>query len=237
MRAKGFTLIEVLFAMAILGIGGTSLVALFAYNLQLAKRAREEVVINVIQRDVSVRNQIAAFTRGVSDFATDSSWLVVDKVAYNTMATADRTWEDIPAYKGYSFWVTELRRQGSAWGLPDSTSSTYGLELYDAQFVDWDGYGWIDLDGDGQKDAGETFNAPDGSSSPWPSHRVRYDSRAMANYVKRLKGVVAWDLIADVDNDPALPNPEAKLNAVIDNNLGKYHVFYFTIYNPDTHKF
>ena len=61
LQKKGFTLIEVLFALGILALGGTSLVALFAHNLREARRAREEIVINVIQRDVTVRNQLAAF--------------------------------------------------------------------------------------------------------------------------------------------------------------------------------
>ena len=227
MRTRGFTLIEVLFAMAILGIGGTSLVALFAYNLELAQRAREEVVINVIQRDVSVRNQVAAFTRGAALF-TDNSWLVDDIAAYDLMAeNADRTWDNIPAYKGYHFWVIELEREGGAWGLPDNMSATYGLELHDAQFVDWDGYGWIDLDGDRVKDAGESFG------DPLPSHRVQYDSRGMRNYFKRLKGIIAWDLKADVGGMVV----GDVITQLEDGDLGKYHMFHFTIYNPDTHKF
>lgn len=230
-RQAGFTLIEILFAIAILAIGGTSLVALFGRNLALAKMAREEVVINVIQRDVSVRNQIAAYTRGVTPFV-DNSWLVADIDDYNLMAeSADREWGQIPAYKGYYFWIAELQRTGSAWGLPDSTSATYGLELMDAQFVDWDGYGklWLDLNGNGQEDAGERVDFGD----PAPSHRVHYDSRGMSHYFKRLQGVIAWDLKEDISGMAVADI----VDGLQDGTLGKYHMFYFTVYNPDAQKF
>jgi prepilin-type N-terminal cleavage/methylation domain-containing protein len=223
-KKNGFTLIEVLFALGILAVGGTSLIALFAHNLREAKRAREEIIINVIQRDVSVRNQLAAFAaaaNGLRFYEDASNWLVKDIAAYDAMAqTPERMWENIPAYIGYYFWVEPYERGGAPWS---NDQNTKGLVLYDAQFVDWDGYGWIDLNNDMKMDPGEWFG------DPAPSHKIEYDSRGMRNYMMRLRGIIAWDLKI---SDPAI----VKAKILAGENIAKYHIFYFTVYNPDTQK-
>jgi prepilin-type N-terminal cleavage/methylation domain-containing protein len=225
----GFTLIEVLFALGILALGGSSLIALFAHNLREAKRAREEIVMNVIQRDVTVRNQLAAFaatTSGLRFFDDLSKWIVADITAYNnTVEAAERRWENIPAYRGYYFWVDAFERGGAPWS---DDANTKGLVLYDNQFVDWNGYGWIDLNNNGKMDPGEMFG--DGAEgAPKPSHRIFYDSRGMRNYMMRMRGIVAWDLkISDAAT--------VKAKILNGENIAKYHIFYFTIYNPDTQK-
>ena len=226
---SGFTLIEVLFALGILALGGSSLIALFAHNLREAKRAREEIVMNVIQRDVTVRNQLAAYaatTSGLRFYEDLSKWIISDETAYdNTVDAAERKWKMIPAYYGYHFWVDAFERGGAPWS---DDAQTHGLFMYDNQFVDWDGYGWVDLNNNGKSDVGETFGEG-AEGAPKPSHRVFYDSRGMRNYMMRMRGIVAWDLkISDVAT--------VKSRILNGENIAKYHIFYFTIYNPDTQK-
>ena len=230
----GFTLIEVLFALGILALGGSSLIALFAHNLREAKRAREEIMMNVIQRDITVRNQLAAFTATTSGkrFYEDlATWIVSDVNAYNnTVQATERRWENIPAYKGYYFWVDPFERSGAPWS---DDPKTHGLFLHDNQFVDWDGYGWIDGAGgltslDGKLNPGEIFGEG-ATGTPKPSHRIYYDSRGMRNYMMRMRGIVAWDLrISDVAT--------VKDKILNGERIAKYHFFYFTIYDPDTRK-
>ena len=227
---SGFTLIEVLFALGILALGGSSLIALFAHNLREAKRAREEIVMNVIQRDITVRNQLAAFaaTANALRFYEDlAAWIISDTNAYNkTAETVERQWENIPAYRGYYFWVDALERSSAPWS---EDAQTKGLAMYDNQFVDWDGYGWIDQPPyNGKLDPGEIFGEG-AEGAPKPSHRIFYDSRGMRNYMMRMRGIVAWDLkISDASI--------VKAKILLGENIAKYHIFYFTVYNPDTQK-
>jgi len=232
----GFTLIEVLFALGILALGGSSLIALFVHNLREAKRAREEIVINVIQRDVTVRNQLAAFAASAAgkNFWVDvNDWIVKDIDNYNlTVALGDdqRRWENIPAYTGYFFFVDPFERQGAPWS---NHAATMGLVLYDNQFVDWDGYGWIDLNNNNQFDDGEDFGDPE------PSHKIKYDSRGMRNYMMRMRGIIAWDTkvkVATLASPTGVSQDDLKNRILNGDAIAKYHVFYFTVYNPDTQK-
>ncbi|MBN1809492.1 MAG: type II secretion system protein [Planctomycetes bacterium] len=222
----GFTLIEVLFALGILALGGASLIALFTHNLREAKRAREEIIINIIQRDVSIRNQLAAYAAPASgwDFYTNrDQWVIDDITAYDQMAQDDsRKWENIPAYRGYYFWVDvdDAERGGAPWS---DDPNTHGFYLYDTQFVDWDGYGWIDLNNDGVLDGGEDYGVPA------PSHKIEYDSRGMRQYMMRMRGIIAWDLKV---SDPSI----VKAKILNGERIAKYHIFYFSVYNPDTQK-
>ncbi len=74
-RSKGFTLIEVLIALGIFLGAMLAILGIYFQNLRLARMAREEIIVSMIQRDIMARNQVVAsaragheraFTRGVA---------------------------------------------------------------------------------------------------------------------------------------------------------------------------
>ncbi len=235
-RTRGFTLIEIIMALAILVVGSVAILGLYVQNLRLASAARREVMLAVMEKDIASKNQLAAFKAnsqyGLS-FASDN-WLVKDYHKYNdlidpTNFDAARYWpgpsypEDdwIDVYRGYYFAAYTLQRSGSFFA---DAAATHGLYLYDAQFVDWDGYGWIDIDEDGEKGSDEDFG------DPAPSHFLHYDSRKMGNYIKKIECVLAWNLNFD---------PEELFTRVMGGiEFGhSFQKFRFMVYNPDLNKF
>ena len=58
---RGFTLVEVLIALALFAMGSTALMGLSLKNLHSAKLARTEIILALIQKDVASKNQLAAF--------------------------------------------------------------------------------------------------------------------------------------------------------------------------------
>lgn len=236
-RTKGFTLIEIIMSLAILVTGSVAIMGLYVQNLRLAGAARREVILAIMEKDIASKNQLAAFRANAQyakDFASDD-WLIKDYEAYNVLVDpvnfpdAARYWpfpgveEDkmIEVYKGYYFAAYTLQRQGAFWA---DAAATHGLYLYDQQFTDFDGYGWIDLNRDGVEDAEEDFG------DPAPSHFVHYDSRKMGKYIKKIECVIAWDL----SFDPIELYTQVTMGIDIGHN---YQKFTFMVYNPDLDKF
>jgi prepilin-type N-terminal cleavage/methylation domain-containing protein len=62
-RAKGFTLIEVLIALGIFLGAMLAVLGIYFQNLRLARMAREEIIVSMIQRDIMARNQVRASAR------------------------------------------------------------------------------------------------------------------------------------------------------------------------------
>jgi prepilin-type N-terminal cleavage/methylation domain-containing protein len=62
-RAKGFTLIEVLIALGIFLGAMLAILGIYFQNLRLARMAREEIIVSMIQRDIMARNQVVASAR------------------------------------------------------------------------------------------------------------------------------------------------------------------------------
>lgn len=58
---RGFTLVEVLIALALFAMGASALMGLYLKNLHSAKLARTEIILALIQKDVASKNQLAAF--------------------------------------------------------------------------------------------------------------------------------------------------------------------------------
>jgi len=236
-NTRGFTLIEILMSLAILVTGSVAVLGLYVQNLKLASTARREVVLAIMEKDIASKNQLAAFRANSQyglDFASDN-WIVKDYQKYNdlldpaTFPDAARYWpgptvpeeQSVEVYKGYYFAAYTLRRQGQMFA---DAAVTHGLFLYDNQFVDWDGYGWIDLNEDGQEDANEDFGPPA------PSHKLRYDSRRMEKYIKRIECVIAWDLNFNPD--------ELYMKVANGIDIGhNFQKFRFMVYNPDLNRF
>jgi prepilin-type N-terminal cleavage/methylation domain-containing protein len=61
--AQGFTLIEVLIALAIFLGAMMAILGLYMQNLRLAMMAREEIIVSMLQRDIMARNQVVAAAR------------------------------------------------------------------------------------------------------------------------------------------------------------------------------
>jgi prepilin-type N-terminal cleavage/methylation domain-containing protein len=62
-RNRGFTLIEVLIAMGIFLGAMLAILGIYFQNLRLARMAREEIIISMIQRGIMARNQVVASAR------------------------------------------------------------------------------------------------------------------------------------------------------------------------------
>ncbi len=60
---KGFTLVEVLIALGIFLGAMMAILGIYFQNLTLARMAREEVVVSMIQRDIMARNAVVASAR------------------------------------------------------------------------------------------------------------------------------------------------------------------------------
>ncbi|MCZ7643798.1 MAG: prepilin-type N-terminal cleavage/methylation domain-containing protein [Planctomycetota bacterium] len=239
----GFSLLEVLMALALLVFGSVAVLSLFMNNLKTTRQAKEEVVLALLANEIQTRCQLAAHfayddadpSRGTFD---GSAWLPRDpaapddpgaplpgapgtperdafnaqdwkivKAAYDALAPESQAWDDAPIRAGYQFRLRTV--------VPPQREND--------QFVDWDGYGWIeeaetgaDLDGDGAPGAAEAGRQ---FGEPVPSHGVYYDPRGLRFYLKQLECVIGWDL----------QNPR-------DIFSGQYHVFQFTVYNPDARK-
>ena len=238
-RTGGFTLIEIIISLAILAVGSVAVLGLYVQNLRLAGVARREVVLAIMEKDIAAKNQLAAF-RANSQYGMDfagPAWLIKDYKAYNEFIDPNQRdcpgaalyWpgpdvdeaDSMEIYKGYYFAAYTLRRQGITFA---DSRATHGLYLYDNQFVDYDGYGWIDLNWDGVEDMDEDFG------DPAPSHFVKYDSRKMEQYMKRIECVVVWDWPR---------NPDELFTRVASGwDIGhNYQKFRFMVYNPDLGKF
>ena len=61
--ARGFTLIEVLIALGIFLGAMMAILGLYFQNLRLARMAREEIILSMIQRDVMARNLVVSSAR------------------------------------------------------------------------------------------------------------------------------------------------------------------------------
>lgn len=244
-RARaGFSLLEVLLALAILTFGSVAVLVLFMNSLRTIRQAQEESILALLEQDLKGKCQLSAYfafdaanpRRGTFDGSVwlprdpaapddpgappwepdsepprvdaylNQDWTVV-RAAYDALAGEGLTWSQNPLYVGYQY---RLRTVLPAWRESN-------------QLVDFDGYGWIgedetdaDLDGDGR--TGEAGTGRD-FGPPRPSHGVVYDPRGLRFYLKHLECVVGWDL-----QDPR------------DIFSGQYHVFRFTVYNPDARK-
>ena len=80
---RGFTLIEVLIALGIFLGSMMAILGLYFHNLHLARMAREEIILSMIQRDIMARNAVVAsaragherlFTRDPSSVSTPPSF-------------------------------------------------------------------------------------------------------------------------------------------------------------------
>ena len=67
---KGFTLIEVLIAMGIFLGAMLAILGIYFQNLRLARMAREEIIVSMIQRDIMARNQVVASARAGQERAS-----------------------------------------------------------------------------------------------------------------------------------------------------------------------
>ena len=71
---RGFTLIEILIALGLFTIGSAALMSLYIKNLNTAKLAREEIILAMVNKDVTAKNQISAFTAKAAGIPGDFAY-------------------------------------------------------------------------------------------------------------------------------------------------------------------
>lgn len=239
---RGFTLIEVLIALGLFAIGASALLSLFAKNLATAELAREEIILAMITKDVTAKNQLAAFTAGTAglktfgdavQFSPVNQWLVgvepdtllddvtLSPLSYNKVVAVDPA--NPTAAEKPRLWENIHMYRNFNFAIEVLGRNI----LEDNQYVDWDGYGIIredqigqDLNADGDTDDSFDFG------NPAPSHSVEYDSTQMRYYIKRIKMTIIWKW-----RDPTNYATGADWF-----KGSRREIFYFPLYNPDLKK-
>ena len=247
----GFTLLEILIAMSLFVVGAASIMSLFTTSLEKAKLTEQEIMLAMMQKDIAIRNQLAAYkpTAG-TNFATSTNWMVKDPAAYDASLGGAANialfgWEKL--YPGYTFRVSDFTTV---------TATSLGtIDYEDMQFTDFDGYGWIDVDGDGTATSpnadglSEQFGLPSPSAIPkiagGTAPGVKYDHTKMNRYHKRVAVLIAWELndrskagTGELIGPTSMTGKYLKdlVNSSLNDNTAdfyRYDTFMFEIFNPD----
>jgi hypothetical protein len=187
------------------------------------------------------------------------SWEAVSGLHWGRSAPA--AMHDVPLYTGFYFAVAPVERHFpsgtgavSDWG---AVGNTPGLALEDCQFTDFDGYGLVDMDDDGEPETDRGLPSPspgpimnadlstggaDYANSPF---RLFYNSRSMSRYMLKLRVRVMWNVrnLADLTltdrevldfeggTNVTGKNPDLKRERVF-----HYTTYYFSAFNPDVVK-
>ncbi|MHC4916404.1 MAG: type IV pilus modification PilV family protein [Planctomycetota bacterium] len=314
---RGFTLVEVLIALGIFLGAMMAILGIYFQNLRLARMAREEIIVSMIQRDIMARNQVVAvaraghersWRRGVwptkppffhqfgsprdgTEFGTAGSIGETTDPAsalgagwgVRNICTWERTsglhWgrsnpvaeTDVPLYENFYFTVHPVWRyanntDANGDGFPDypwvqrqydpntadewkpaTTSGMPGLAYEDSQFTDWDGYGWVDMDNDGdpETDRGVPYPSPGPIHSVVPAgfpggsntydgnpYRIFYLSDKLGHYILRLRVRIMWQVKLEEDiynqTDAMVLDRENKGERVFNHTE-----YFFSVFNPD----
>jgi len=162
----------------------------------------------------------------------EQAWSAI-KAKFDALSAPGSTWDKHPLY---GTWQFRMRTRSAA-------------EAENNQFVDWDGYDIWDsqqrlhrpnihddevLTGEASTDPAHRpleipkanrAAPPAGATNegyfgpPRSSHGVVFDPRGLRQFAKRVECVIGWDLADSKDIFS-----------------GQYHVFVFTVYNPDARK-
>jgi hypothetical protein len=244
LSARGFSLVEILFALSLFLFGVLAATALVMHNLKTTRSAKNNAVLAYLKAEIPARCQVAAWLAfeatsplrpQPSTFQT-SAWLPLDPAVVDDPGGMDR--EGTPAAEVFDrqAWgevKARFDRLGGPEGAWDAQPMLQGFQFRlrtvtpsaeeAAQFTDWDGYGEIgeseadaDLDGDGALNSEEVKRD---FGAPRPSHGVYFDPRGLHRYLKHLECVVGWDL-----EDPS------RIQS------GQWETFRFSVYNPDLRK-
>mgnify|MGYP001013410483 CR=1 FL=1 len=157
---------------------------------------------------------------------------------------------DVPLYNGFYFSVVPVSRHFPSGGAPPvagdwgAVGNTPGLALEDCQFTDFDGYGWVDMDGDGIPETDRGTPAP----SPGPlmdasladcgyaasPFKLYYNSNNMSRYFMKLRVRVMWNVRDEADI--LLTDAELKTREDNKERVYSHTEYYFSVFNPDVVK-
>ena len=314
----GFTLVEVLIALGIFLGAMMAILGIYFQNLRLARMAREEIIVSMIQRDIMARNQVVAvaragnersWRRGVAGWGQpplfgqfgsprDGTEYGVGAAIGETTDPATAltagwgvrnicTWEgtsglhwgrsnpaaetDVPIYENFYFTVHPVWRYSDTTdadgdGFPDypwvqrtfqpntadewkaaMTTGMPGLAVEDSQYTDWDGYGLVDMDNDGEPetDRGVPYPSPgpihsvvpggfQGGSNTYDNnpYRIFYLSDKLGHYLLRLRVRIMWQVKLEEDvynlTDAQVLDREDKGERVFNHTE-----YFFSVFNPD----
>jgi prepilin-type N-terminal cleavage/methylation domain-containing protein len=154
---------------------------------------------------------------------------------------------DVPLYNGFYFSVVPVVRHFPGGGTAAdwaAVGNTPGLAMEDCQFTDWDGYGLVDMDGDGIPETDRGLPSP----SPGPlmdatlascnyqtsPFRIYYNSNNMSRYVMKVRVRVMWN----VRNEDDVSLTDLQVRAKEDNHerVFNHNEYYFSVFNPDVVK-
>ncbi len=94
MRVRGFSLLEIIVAMAVFAVGALSAISLFGNSMKAAKQAKDENLVSLLEREIRVRCQFAALRAYEGDPPVStfdrSDWLLRDPVAPDDPGTPVR---------------------------------------------------------------------------------------------------------------------------------------------------
>jgi hypothetical protein len=171
-------------------------------------------------------------------------------IAHPVWRYQDLTDGDSDGYPDYP-WVRRVFEPASAdeW-LPGSTGGMPGLAAEDSQFTDWDGYGLVDMDNDGEPetDRGKPYPSPGPimpvSPAGFPAgsndynanpYRIFFLGDKMANYYMKIRVRIMWQV---KDEDRVYNMTDAMVKAEEDGGHRVFnHVeYYFSVFNPDSVK-
>jgi type II secretory pathway pseudopilin PulG len=178
--------------------------------------------------------------------------------------------KDVPLYEGFYFTAHPVWRypdgtDADGDGIPDypwrrrtfepgnanewdpaTTSGFKGLALEDSQFTDWDGYGMVDMDGDGEAETDRGLPWP----SPGPIHRfvpagfpggsetyddnpyrIFFNSDKLRNYMLRVRVRIMWNVKSEehiYKTDEWVKGQEDAGTRIFSHNE-----YYFSVFNAD----
>jgi len=83
-QQRGFSLFEVVIALAVFAVGIVAVLTLYSSNIRAARQTKAEIALALVRREIRTRTQLAAFNaadvHGKSTFA-NSEWLLRDPAA------------------------------------------------------------------------------------------------------------------------------------------------------------
>jgi type II secretory pathway pseudopilin PulG len=162
-RTRGFTLLEIVFALALFIIGTTAILVLYSNSIKTARQSKDEMALSLLIRDIREKVQLAALNAfggnpAESTFHT-STWLLRDPAAEDDAGTPAKLdggggpiTPDSVALNAQA-WPEIMKRYdtiGGAGGKWDDNPLYRNFqfrmrtfippEVENNQFVDWDGY-------------------------------------------------------------------------------------------------